>query len=879
MNPLQFIQKWRGHSLTERSAAQQHFLDLCALVEHGTPAALDKTGEVFTFEKGVEKTGGGEGWADVWKRGYFGWEYKGLHKDLKVAYQQLLQYREALENPPLLVVSDTDVIEIHTNFTNTPTKVHSVPLEQLGEPESLRVLRAVFHEPEQLKPGVTNEAITAEAAQRIGDIAQRLRARGEEPHRVARFLDRMVFCLFAEDVELLPGKLFTRLVNDNRTAPERFTRLLKDLFRAMAVGGDFGAESIRYFNGNLFMEAVALELTTEELEALHDAAKLDWGAVDPSVFGTLFERGLDPDKRSQLGAHYTSRTDIETLVEPVVMAPLRREWADVQAGVRAQLERYERVTDPRTRKDALSSAQVALRAFGERLASVRILDPACGSGNFLYVALQKLLDLEKEVIVWGMEQKFPGRLPLVSPLQLHGIEINPYAFELAQMTVWIGYLQWSRANGWGEPAQPVLKPMHTFVEKDAILDLSDPDHPREPEWPATDFIIGNPPFLGNRLARGRLGDAYVEALFDLYGERLRTKPDLCCYWFERARAALENGTAQRVGLLATQGIRGSSNRHVLERIKKTGSIFFAISDRNWIIEGAAVHVSLIGFDRLQHDQVALNGQPVLSINADLTSGVDATEARPIRTNAGVAFQGGIKRGTFDLAESLALEMLHASGNPNGRPNSDVLLPFLNASDVTDRRPWTWIVDFGMRSERDSAQYEDPFAYVLEHVLPDRHGARQPEALERWWIHWRSRPELAKASAGLSRLLVTPRVGKHRLFAWFTPPVLLDNALVVFADDTDLFAGIVQSRPHEVWARRQGSQLRERESGFRYTPTTCFETFPFPHTTPDQLATIAAAAKSLDNLRNAWLNPAEWTRDGVVPPIVELGGSSSGRLRH
>ncbi len=330
MNAQEFIAKWRRAELRERQGAHEHFLDLCALLGQDPPAKADPVGESFCFERGATKESGGEGWADVWKKGCFGWEYKGKHKDLDAAYGQLLKYRDSLENPPLLVVSDMDRIGVHTHFTGTPSRVHEVRLEELDTPRAHEILRAVFFEPDNLKPGLTSRAVTEEAARRIGEIAQALREKGAAGEEVAYFLDRLVFCMFAEDVGLLPEKLFSRLVEKSRRDPARFGQLVTDLFAVMAHGGDFGADTIRRFNGNLFNDGAPIVLSEDEVERVYQAALLDWSAVEPSIFGTLFERGLDPDKRSQIGAHYTSREDIETLLEPVVMQPLRREWAEVR---------------------------------------------------------------------------------------------------------------------------------------------------------------------------------------------------------------------------------------------------------------------------------------------------------------------------------------------------------------------------------------------------------------------------------------------------------------------------------------------------------------------------------------------------------------------
>jgi hypothetical protein len=880
MNVHQFIFKWSKAALTERSASQQHFLDLCDLVGHGKPVELDPEGDSFTFEKGTAKYGGGRGWADVWKRGFFAWEYKGPHKDLLAAYDQLLRYREALDNPPLLVVCDMDRIVVHTNFTGRPTVVHDIALRDLEKPENLEIIRAVFHDPEKLKPGTTREAITQDAASRFAEIAQTMRDRGLDAHAVARFLDRIVFILFAQSVDLLQDRIVTRLLTNSRDKPDVFARLVSTLFREMAGGGFFGADKIRRFNGNLFSDDAVLTPTREELQKIYKAGRLDWSAIDPSVLGTLFERGLDPDKRSQLGAHYTSREDIETLVEPVIMQPLRREWAEVRGLIENVLATGKK--DP-TEKDrgkvppeglqgaalrkSRYEADRLLHRFWDRLCHVKVLDPACGSGNFLYVTLQKLKNLEKEVILYGMDKGFPGFPPLVGPWQLYGIEINFYAYELAQMSVWIGYLQWIRNNGFGEPEDPVLRPMDSFRCMDAILDLSDPENPQEPEWPAVDFIVGNPPFLGGKKMRATLGDEYVNELFQLWEERVPAEADLCCYWFEKARAQIEKGICQRAGLLATQAIRGGASREVLNRIKESGDIFFAISDRDWVLEGADVNVSIIGFDDGAEQDRLLDGKVVEELFSGLHAVHDKARAVRLAANLGLAFMGATPSGPFILNDDEARALLRQP-NPAGHPNSDVLRPWLIGLDVTRRSRGTWVLDFNhIERLADAALYEAPLKIVKEQVKETRENYRTGGKL--FWRFERSRPGMREATSGLQRSLVTPTLAKHRLFIWLENPTLPDHQLIVFARSDGYFFGVVHSRLHEVWSLMQGTRLETRP---RYTPTTAFETFPFPpQTSSEGKSAIAAAAQELDALRTRWLNPPEWTREEVL----EFPGSLKG----
>lgn len=880
MTPQEFTTKWQAANLTERGSCHEHFLDLCEILGQPKPAAADPDGAWYCFEKGVTKTAGGNGWADVWMRSHFGWEYKGKHKDLKAAYNQLLQYREALENPPLLVVCDTDRFEVHTNFTGTAKRVYSFDLSGLADPENLETLRRVFTDPERLKPGETTQNVTEQAALLLGKLADGMRDRGIKPQDAAHFLMKLMFCMFAEDIDLLPSKVFSRSLAASKKDPAKLTKTLKNLFDAMAHGGTFGADEILYFNGGLFSDADVIELVPAEIATLSEAAQFDWSDVEPHIFGTLFERTLDPAKRSQIGAHYTSREDITTLLEPVMMAPLRREWAQVKEECQSLLPKLSEERKKAAQQKPSAGKQSKprrefnklLQGYVEQLAHVTALDPACGSGNFLYVALHLLLDLEKEVISFAAGNGL-GLLPQVRPTQLAGIEINPYAQQLAQVVIWIGYLQWMHDNGFNPPRDPVLEPIESIRLMDAILDLSDPENPKEPEWPKADYIVGNPPFLGDKLMRGGLGDTYVTNLRTLYQNRIPGQSDLCCYWFEKSRVQIRKKMSQRAGLLATQAIRGGNNREVLLRIKEDGDIFFAESDRDWILDGAHVHVSLIGFDNGDEKHRLLNGVSVADVSPQLTFGADVSTAAKLSQNRDLAFIGVCQKAPFDVSDDEAITLLKLT-NPHGKPNSDVLRPVCNAIDITRRFRNVWNIDFGLdRSLEESSKYESPFEIVKKTVFPIRENHREARQVRYWWLFARPCPDLRRGLAGLSRCLVTPRVSKHRVFFWIDPVVLPDSAVVAFGTQDDFWFGVLHSRVHELWALAPGigTQLRERESGFRYTPSSCFETFPFPEPTDKQRQAIAAAAKELDDLRTAWLNPPEWTRT----EILEFPGSAEG----
>ncbi len=855
LQPFDFAAKWSGSTRPERAASQEHFTDLCRMLGVQTPNEADPTGDWYAFEKGAEKSDGGDGFADVWKRGHFAWEYKGKRKDLSAAYQQLLQYREALENPPILVVCDLERFEVHTNFTGTAKQVHRFSLADFRKDprEPLRILRAAFSNPEELRPSTTRVELTEKAASRFAQLAQRLREAGDTGHSVAHFLNKLVFCLFAEDASLLPSGLLRKLGDATRLEPSAFVASLSELFQRMSKGGGmFGVERIQWFNGGLFDGPEVLPLSTEEIDLIREVAALDWSQIEPAIFGTLFERGLAESKRTQLGAHYTDREAILKLVEPVLMAPLRREFDAVKKRILGLAASGKRVT---ARTPADQNPEKVLQAFLDRIESIVVLDPACGSGNFLYVALHCLKDFEREVIEWGaLSARIPRAFPRVGPHQLRGIEVNDYAAEIARITIWIGEIQWMLANGFAYRTNPILQPLENITCADAVLGKGEQGSPREPNWPDADVIVGNPPFLGGKMLRSALGDEYVEALFEIYRGRVPAEADLVAYWFEKARAMVESGRTKRVGLLATQGLRGGANRKVLDRIKETGDIFLAWSDEPWVLDGAAVHVSFVGFDDGADKSRVLDGRSVASIHSNLSSGADVTQARRLAENLGIAFMGDTKGGRFEIDDALARSLLERI-NPDGRSNADVIKPWVNGLDLTRRPRGKWIIDFGVdRTVEDAALYEAPFEYVKEHVLPRRSTNKREAYARRWWLHVEPRPRMRNALRSVRRFIGTPRVSKHRLFVWLDSTTLPDCQVIAFARDDDYTFGILHSRVHRVWALGQGTQVRDADSGFRYTPTTTFETFPLPTPTQAQRDAIERIARELNDLRTASLNP-------------------------
>ncbi len=926
MTPADFIAKWGpggpAHALNEEQGAQSHFLDLCDLLDVPKPGSADAQAE-YLFERRSLHLGEARGYADVFYRDRFAWENKAPGKNLDAALRQLQQYSLALANPPLLVVCDRLTIRIHTQFNGHPSETHTVRLDQLDQPDKRELLRRLWTAPESFRPRATSRDITEAAARSFATLAEQLRRRGNDADTVAHFLTQCLFCFFAEDVGLLPGRMFERLVGNRQITSERLTDGLRDLFGKMQSGGLYGVDDIPWFNGGLFARIDVPRLEIVDITELRNAAALNWSAIDVSIFGTLFERGLDPAKRSQLGAHYTDPATIARIVEPVITRPLLQKWELAAQELRALTAKIKRHGDAAHRK-----ARVRFVQWLEELRTFRILDPACGSGNFLFLGLKALKDIELLTITQAADMGLDREQDLVTgPHNVLGIELNEYAAELARVSIWIGEIQWRIAHGYPPKTNPVLEPLEQIECRDALLTWNAAGEATEAAWPAASVAIGNPPFLCSTKMRRELGDDYTVTLRSIYAGRVPGGADLVCYWFEKARTALEQQALTAAGFVATNSIRGGKNRAVLDAIVNTSRICDAWSDEPWANEGAAVRVSLVTFGGGEQP-IRLNGWSVDSINADLTasssdgSKPDLTTALRLTANAGVCFEGIKKYGPFDVPGRMARSWLRTGGNPHGRPNADVLRPWINATDVVRKDSDTWVIDFTGLSIQDAALFEAPFEYARSHVQPARANDRNTRTREQWWTYERPRPDLRAAADELQRYVVTPVVAKHRIFAWRGAPTLAMNLLDVIARADDTTFGVLHSRFHELWSLRLGTSLEDRP---RYTPTTCFETFPFPagltpadtaHQRTETLASgaqipagladaaapadsvpnrprvvaesgldaidfkanrqhavaIAEAAHRLDTLRQNWLNPPEWTQR--VPEVVPLGMTAS-----
>ena len=1030
MSPQDFIAKWGApdgvpgpaFALNEEQGAQSHFLDLCELLDVPKPGSAKD----YLFEEKGAVIGGRTGYADVFMRGVFVWENKAPGGNLDAAFRQLLAYSFAMSSPPILVVSDRLTIRIHTQFTGHPTQTHLIRLEELDQPDKLALLRRIWNEPESFKPRETSRDITEAAARNFADLAKSLQSRPtgsveaaqdsrNRAKQVAHFLTQCLFCFFAEDVGLLPGRMFERLVKNKQIPPERLTQGLTELFATMGKGGLYGVDDIPRFNGNLFMTIDVPQLSTVDVAELRKAASLNWSAIDVSIIGTLFERGLDPDKRSQLGAHYTDTATIDRLIDPVLRRPLLEKWDLIAQEMhrlmaRSKLRRRAAYTAGRrhfkaTAGDAsFQKTEAIFHDWLESLKNYRVLDPACGSGNFLYLGLKCLKDIELKSHLEAAALGLDRQNDLVTgPHNVLGIELNEYAAELARVTVWIGELQWRTAHGYEFKTNPVLESLDHIECRDALLSLvvrviepgawaartpephtlrflksaptSAPPAPLsasgtgveatqesgvrsefmrdaspkaatlvgnsamtpvsgaagalqavEATWPKADVVIGNPPFLGGSKKRRELGDEYFESLDTVFTGRVPAGADLVCYWFEKARNEIESRGLNSAGLVATNSIRGGANRKVLDAICNTTRIYEAWSDETWVNNGAAVRVSLVCFGH--GSDTYLDGQHLGEIHSDLTgtqsgaTSVNLADAKQLTPNAGAVFEGLRKDGPLDISGQIARGWLRLP-NPNGKSNALVLYPLINGMDVTRRSRDGWVIDTGESlSEQDASLFEAPFAHIVSCVKPIR--LQNNDRIRRtfWWRFGRNGEQLRASLKPLSRYINTPRVSKHRLFVFQAMPSIPDTATVAITRADDTTFGVLHSRFHELWSLRMCTWLGVGNDP-RYTPTTCFETFPFPtgltpadtahqqteqveggalipavvacadglriesamtiplHATKSQqnllelraaAIQIATAAKKLNDLREAWLNPKEWTHR--VPEVTPLGMSKS-----
>lgn len=861
-------------------------------------------------------------------RGSAAWE-----RALVAAKQQAQRYAQNLGPgepvPTFLVVADVGFcLDLYADFSGsgrsyTPfpdARSFRIPLADLAKEDVRETLRLVWTDPAALDPTRRQARVTRALAAQLARLSALLEASLPEDRRaeIPRFVTRCLFCLFAEDTGLIPERGFSRLLAAYRDTLDVVEDGLAAFFQTLDTGG-FSPDlktRLRRFNGALFAHPSALPLTLDALDLLLDAGRADWRLVEPAIFGTLLERALDPKERHTLGAHFTPRAYVERLVLPAVIEPLRREWEATQAAVaRIETDAEARATglqkDDRAAKAAREKALALLRAFHARLVNLRVLDPACGSGNFLYVTLDHLKRLEAEVRV-ALERYGAAGLEMeaaaVTPANLLGLEVNPHAAALADLVLWIGYLQGHlRTYGSAQTLpDPVLQAYGNVQTRDAVL-ASDPPTPRlgaegqpvtrwdgrtmrlhpatgrpvpdetarvpvldypnaraaEP-WPRADVIVGNPPFIGAGPMRAALGDGYVEALRRAY-PHVPDSADFVTYWWDRAATLVRTGEAERFGFITTNSLGQTFNRRVLERHLRDEAapmhLAFAVPDHPWVDSagGAAVRIALTvgapgageGTLGIVADEKVLDEDDAHVVTLDTRQGVihpDLTIGTDLAAAGPLrANEGLTSRGVMLFGAGFIVTPEEAKALGLGtEPGVDaVVKPYRNGKDLTARPRGAYVIDlFGLTEDEALDRFPAIYQHVFTTVKPERDVNRDRGIRENWWTFGRPRPEMRAALAGLLRYVVTVETAKHRLFQFLDASILPDNKLICIATDDAYHLGVLSSRIHVLWAHSPAMGATLEDRPV-YVKTRSFEAFPFPDASPAQQEAVRALAERLD----------------------------------
>ena len=804
---------------------------------------------------------------------------------MRAAQEQALRYVRALPasepRPPFVVVVDVGhCFDVYSNFAGVGDSYVPFPdsgtyrfyLPALAKPELRAQLQQLFTDPQSLDPGRRAAQVTRQLAGYLAGLSSQLEKAGHPSDVVAQFLMRCLFTMFAEDVQLIPTDSFKGLLasySDSAEARGYLPDALQGLWAVMDKGG-FSPElrtKLRRFNGQLFHDAKALPLNADQIKLLQLAADANWTEVEPAIFGTLLERALDPTERHSLGAHYTPRRYVERLVLPTVIEPLRREWAAAQAASATRL-------DEGKGNKAVADAREEVLKFLRRLTSVKVLDPACGSGNFLYVTLEHLKRLEGEVLTALAQLGGSGRLELgdgttVSPRQLLGLELNPRAAAIADVVLRIGYLQWHlRTHGLTELREPLLDDYQNIRQQDAVLGHNEDYSQTWPaEWPAADFIVGNPPFVGASRMRDALGDAYTLALRKTYAGQVTDSSDLVMFWWQRAAAEVQAGRAERFGFITTNSLKQTFNRRVmqpyLEGEAPPLALSFAIPDHPWVdnANGAAVRVAFTVAEpangttsgqllRVTSEQTVAGddaaevtfGSEEGRIQPDLSIGADLDSSKPLLANAGLSNPGVKLHGAgFIVSPEKAAGL--GLGSVLGLEKH--IRPYRNGRDLTDKPRGAYVIDLlGLSSADVIAQFPAVYQHVFETVKPERDTNNRATYRDNWWIFGEARSSFRPALARLPRYIATVETAKHRTFQFLDASILPDNKLTAFALEDAFYLGVMSSRLHVVWALATGSRLGVGNDPV-YVKTRCFDPFPFPAATAIQQAHIRELAEALD----------------------------------
>lgn len=951
-----FINRWTGVTASELSTSQTFIIDLCELLDvprpHPTPERDYMFERPVTFQNGDGSTSPGR--VDCYRRGAFVWESKKLNPGaqaartgkttrsfdnaLLLARTQAEYYARALPasegRPPFVVVVDVGhVFELYAEFsrsgsTYTPypdARSHRIRLADLHDPAIRARLRALWVDPMSLDPSRISARVTREVSAQLAELAKSLEDAGHPAQQVAAFLTRCLFTMFAEDVGLLPPGddglgVFVSLLTQHREKPERLAGMLRLLWQGMDTGGFNGAlaQDVMRFNGKLFKGAglagYVLPLTTGQIDGLLRAAKADWREVEPAIFGTLLERALSTTERHALGAHYTPRAYVERLVMPTVIEPLRAEWA-LALGAALVLAAEADALDGKKREEKLGEAQAEVRRFHRRLCAVQVLDPACGSGNFLYVTLEHLKRLEGEVLdrLEGLGGSTQGQLAMeggtVTLKQMLGIELNPRAAALAELVLWIGWLQWQiRTGGSQSVAEPVVHDYGNIECRDAVLaydrqELATdaegrtvtrwdgkttkvhpvtgekvPDeaaqvpewryvNPRQAEWPQAEFIVGNPPFIGAGPMRLALGDGYTQTLRATWPE-VPESADFVMYWWHQAAQQVRTGRAERFGFITTNSLRQTFNRRVIEQhlnAKEPLTLAFAVPDHPWVdsAHGAAVRIAMsVGTAAAGEGRLLTvtaergNGQDEIDVqleerrgvlHADLRVGANVASAQTLRANVGVSSPGVKLHGAGFIVTEEEAQALGLGTVPGLEQH---IRDYRNGKDLTARPRGVKVIDlFGLDADTVRQRFPAVYQWVMERVKPERDQNNRAIYRDNWWIFGEPRRDLRPVLNDLNRFIATVETSKHRHFQFLAARILPDNKLLAIGTDQGVVLGVLSSHVHVSWSLATGSWLGVGNDSV-YVKSRCFETFPFPELEATSAARISQLAEELDAFRKA-----------------------------
>jgi hypothetical protein len=976
----EFISRWSNASPSERANSQLFLSELCDLLGVPRPEATADNGFAFEFPVTQHHPDGSTtaGYIDLYKRACFVLESKqfqtaqaessqlqlvaqeagvlqkkkstrpvrgtGAWDDAMVkARGQAERYVRSLPNaeptPPFLLVVDVGhSFEVFADFTQAGKAYLHFPdprsfrirLEQLADDNIRERLRLIWTNPTALDPARQSADVTLAVSGHLAELAKSLEEAGHKPKAVADFLTRCLFCMFAEDVGLIPEESFTELLKSIPPDGTGFKELLEQLFQELDAGTGQGIslvlrKKLFRFNGGLFADHTALPVNGLQLGLLKEAAAQSWRNVEPAIFGTLLERALNPRERHKLGAHYTPRAYVERLVLPTIVEPLRAEWDSVRAAALTH-----------ARAGSLKKARAEVNAFLDHLCQVKILDPACGSGNFLYVSLEHLKRLEGEVLdvaaQFGESFRLElGRTHTVAPHQFLGLEINPRAAAITELVLWIGYLQWHfRTHGrQSMPEEPILKKFQNIECRDAVLaydgepqpakdesgkeitvwdrrsyktdlltgrDVPDESkrvslltytNPRPARWPQADYIVGNPPFLGNKRMREHLGSGYTETLRAAYPAVPETA-DFVMYWWYKSAELVRTGDASRFGLITTNSISQTFSRRVVESELNSASklsLAFAVPDHPWVdtADGAAVRIAMtVGVGGSQKGELleVIDEQPESDgsskvrfkssggkIQADLTIGSSAGNAARLKANEGLCYQGMNLVGEgfrADAGEIKALGFKMDALPP-------IIRPYQKGRELVQGGESGWVIDcFGLNAEQLRERFPTAYQHLLVHVKPERDNNNRDSRRKNWWLFGEPVGKLRTAIRGLKRYIATIETSKYKPFVFIDSSVIPDHKLYAIASDDAFLLGVLSSHIHRTWALAAGGTLEDRPT---WTNTTTFSPFPFPACVEQVRARIRSIAENLNaHRKQVQAQHPELTLTGMYNVLEKLRGN-------